>query len=76
MEFFTQFPQYPFMGGIRSALRQRAPWPHRLLSSAGASFHGLGCRKFPISVGLGARGTRVQFTNFPDRCTTSSTGHG
>jgi hypothetical protein len=46
------------------------------LSIALASFHGLGCGKFPIPVWLGALGARVQFTSFLDRCATSRTGHG
>ena len=46
------------------------------LSFALASFHGLGCGKFPIPVWLGAPGTRVQFTSCLDRCATSRTGHG
>ena len=41
-----------------------------------ASFHGLGCGKFPIPVWLGALGARVQFTSFLDRCATSRTRHG
>jgi hypothetical protein len=39
------------------------PWPQRLLWFALASFHSLGCGKFPISVWLEAQGTRMQFTN-------------
>ena len=43
---------------------------------AGFCFHGLGCGEFPVSVWLRARGTRMQFTNFADRSTTSSARHG
>ena len=46
------------------------------LSLAGFHFHGLGGGEFPVSVGLGARGARMQFTNFPDRSATSNTRHG
>jgi hypothetical protein len=38
---------------------KRTPWPQRLLSFAGLRFHGLGRGKFPVSVRLGARGTRM-----------------
>jgi hypothetical protein len=48
----------------------------RLLSFAPLGFHGLGGGKFPISVWLGARGTRVQFTNLIVGCTTSGTRYG
>jgi CRP/FNR family transcriptional regulator, cyclic AMP receptor protein len=48
---------------------QKSPWAHRLLSFAGLHFHGLGCGKFPVSVWLGAQGTRMQFTSFLGRCT-------
>jgi hypothetical protein len=64
----------PFMGGI-ICLRKRTLWPHRL-SFAELRFHGLGCGKFAISVGLGAQGTRMQFASFLGRCTTSRTRHG
>lgn len=47
----------------------------RSLSVAESRFHDLSCGKFPIPVRLGAWGTGMKFTNFPDRCTTSSTGH-
>ena len=56
--------------------QRRAASPHRLLSFAGFRFHSLGCGEFPVSVWLGARGTRMQFASFPDRSTTSSTRHG
>jgi hypothetical protein len=49
---------------------------HRLLSFTGLRFYGLGCGEFPISVGLVAQGTRMQFTSFLGRCTTSRTRHG
>ncbi len=48
---------------------------HGPLSFAGF-FHGLGCGEFSVPVWLGARGTCMQFANFPDRCSTSSTRHG
>jgi len=47
-----------------------------LLSFAAFRFHGLGCGEFPVSVGLGTQGARMQFTTFPDRCTTGDTWHG
>jgi len=56
--------------------QKSAAWLHRLLSFAGLRFHDLGCGKFPISVWLGAQGTRMQFTSFLGRCTTSRTRHG
>ena len=65
----------PFYGWDLSPA-QKSPWPHRLLSFALASFHGLGCGKFPISVRLGTQGTRMQFASFLGRCTTSRTRHG
>ena len=34
-------------------------------------FHSLSCIEFPVSVWLGARCTRMQFTRFADRSTTS-----
>src|ERR1700756_1700123 len=43
---------------------------------SGASFNGLGGGKFPIAMWLGAHGTRMQFTSFFLRCTTSRTRHG
>jgi hypothetical protein len=55
---------------------QKSPWAHRLLSFAGLHFHGLGCGRFPVSVWLGAQGTRMQFTSFLGRCTASRTRHG
>jgi len=39
-------------------------------------FRGLGRGKFPISVWLGARGARVQFTRLSDRCATGIARHG
>jgi hypothetical protein len=57
-------------------LRKKVPWPHRLSWLAGLGFRGLGRGKFSISVGLGARGTCVQFTSLSDRCATGVTGHG
>jgi hypothetical protein len=45
------------------------------LSFARFRVQGLGCGEFPIPVWLGARGTGMKFTDLPDRCTTSSTGH-
>jgi hypothetical protein len=56
-------------------------WPakpvlHRLLSFAPLGFHGLGGGKFPVSVWLGARGTRVQFTSLIVGCTISRTRYG
>jgi len=47
-----------------------------LLSDADFFFHGIGSGKLSIAVGLGARGARMQFANFPDRCTASVTRHG
>jgi hypothetical protein len=55
---------------------QKSPWAHRLLSFSGLHFHGLGYGKFPVSVWLGAQGTRMQFTSFLGRCTASRTRHG
>jgi len=49
------------------------PVAHRLLSFARLRFHGLGGGKFPISVWLGAQGTRVQFTSLLAGCSTSRT---
>jgi len=49
---------------------------HRLCAFCRFRFYGFGCREFPISVWLGARGTRMQFTGFPDGSTTRSTRHG
>jgi hypothetical protein len=54
----------------------RPAWPHRWLSLAEIRFRGFGCGKFPVSVGLGARGTRVQLARFLGRCATSRTRHG
>ncbi len=56
-------------------------WPpkpvlHRLLSFAQLRFHSLGGGKFPISVGLGAQSTRVQFASLLLGCTTSRTRYG
>jgi hypothetical protein len=48
---------------------------HGRLSFTGF-FHGLGCGELPIPVWLGARGARMQFTNFADCCTTRVTRHG
>jgi hypothetical protein len=39
------------------------------------SFRRFGCRKFSIPVGFGARGPRVQFTDFADGCATSWARH-
>ena len=66
----TQSPQYPFMRGIICLRKESRASPAEL------RFHGLGCGKFPISVWLGAQTTRMQFTSFLGRCTTSRTGHG
>ena len=49
---------------------------HQLLSFARFRFHGLGGGKFPISVWLGAQGTRVQFTSLVLGRTTGRTGYG
>lgn len=57
-------------------LRKKVPWPHRLSLLAGLRFRGLGRGKFSIPVGLGARGTCVQFTRLSDRCATGITRHG
>jgi len=47
------------------------------LSFAGLRcFYGVGREKFPISVWLGAKVTRMQFTPLPDSCTTGSTRNG
>jgi hypothetical protein len=56
-------------------------WPpkpvlHRLLSFAQLRFEGFGGGKFPISVGLGAQSTRVQFASLLVGCTTSRTRYG
>src|SRR2546430_4404905 len=58
--------------------RTREPGgPHRLLLFAGLRFHGLGCGKFfDLGVGLGAQGTRMQFTSLLNCCTTINTRHG
>lgn len=53
-----------------------AAWIHRLLVVCRFRFYRLGCREFPVSMWLGARSTRMQFTDFPNRCTTSNTRHG
>ena len=42
----------------------------------GLRFYGIGCRKLPVPVWLGAKGTRMQFTRLLDRCTASITRHG
>jgi hypothetical protein len=39
-------------------------------------FSGVGCGKLPISVWLGAKLTRIQFTRLPDSRTTGSTRNG
>ncbi len=72
----TQFPHYPFLVRDNLSAQRSAVNPPSCLSLAGLRFHDLGRGKFPIPVGLGAQGTRVQFTSFPDRCTTGSTRHG
>jgi hypothetical protein len=46
------------------------------LSFADLGFDGLGRRKSPISMWLGARGACMQFTNFFGRCATSRTRYG
>jgi hypothetical protein len=56
--------------------KSKGAQPRLLLSFADLRFHGLGCEKIPISVRLGARGTGMQLTSFPDRCTTRSTRRG
>ncbi len=62
---------------VGGTIRLRKKKSRGLTSSlAGLRFHVLGCGKLPVPVRLGARGTRMQFTNFPDRCTTSVTRHG
>ena len=57
-------------------VRGRAFGASTLLSFAALRFHGLGCGKSPISVGLCAQGARMQFTSFADRCATSRTRYG
>jgi hypothetical protein len=52
------------------------PVLYGLLSFARLRFHGLGGGKFPISVWLGAQGTRVQFTSLVLGRTTGRTGYG
>jgi len=52
------------------------PALHRLLSLARLRFDGLGGGKFPVSVWLGAQGSRVQFTSLFVGCTTSRTRYG
>ncbi len=64
-------PHHRFLSAQRSACGLK-----RRLSLAGLRFHDLGCGEFPISVWLGAQGTGMQFTSFPDRCTTGITRHG
>ncbi len=39
------------------------------------SFPPASAGKLPIPARLGARGTGMKLTNFPDRCTTNSTAH-
>jgi hypothetical protein len=45
------------------------------VSFAELHFYGIGCRKLPVPVWLGARGTRVEFTNFSGRCSTGGATH-
>ena len=70
-----------FCGIVVEPDSSRSPRNERCLASrltipAEFRFHSLGSGEFPVSVWLGARSTRVQFTNFPDRRTTSGTRHG
>ena len=46
-----------------------------LLLEFGLLFHRFSGRKFSIPVRFGARGTRVQFTDFSDGCATSGARH-
>ena len=49
--------------------------PRRLQLPSGFCFHSFGSGELPIPVWFGARRARVQFTNFPDGCTTCSARH-
>jgi hypothetical protein len=71
----TLFGSVVLLRDNRSA-QKSAAFASPPLSLAGWGFQGFGCGKFPISVWLGARGTRMQFTCFIDRCTTRRTRHG
>jgi hypothetical protein len=72
----TQFLQYPFM--VRGNLTEQrstvaSPAVYRF---PGFRFYGVGCGKLPISVWLGAKLTRIQFTCLPDSRSTGSTRNG
>jgi hypothetical protein len=58
------FRQESALGGVRGGL-----WFGDFF------FHALSCRKFPVSVGLGARSASVQLTNFTDGSATGGAGH-
>jgi hypothetical protein len=57
-------------------MQGKTAWTTESLSFAGFCFHSFGCGEFPVSVWLGARGTRMQFTSFPGRSAASGTRHG
>ncbi len=65
----TQFLQCTFRCGI---IRSRKG----CLSFAALILYGVGCGKLPISVWLGAKLTRIQFTRLPDSRTTGSAQNG
>jgi hypothetical protein len=78
MPYYSEFdPEHRILRVILEG-EQCPPKPvlHRVLSFARLRFHGLGGGKFPISVWLGARGTRVQFTSLLVGCTPSRTRYG
>jgi hypothetical protein len=56
-------------------MQGKTAWTTESLSFAGFCFHSFGCGEFPVSVWLGARGTRMQFTSFPGRSAASGTRH-
>ena len=72
----SRYPPKAEKWGRDNLPAKRPPWPQRLLSFAGLRFHGLRRGKFPVSVWLGAQGTRMQLTRFLGRRTTSRTRHG
>jgi hypothetical protein len=73
---FPPFRNTRSWAGLKSACAKEPRGLIGLLSFAGLRFHGVGCGEFPISVWLGAPGTRLQFTSFLGRCTTRRTRHG
>jgi hypothetical protein len=53
-------------------------WPdgfHRDGGDGLGCFDGIGGGKFPVAMGLGARGTGMEFTHFPDGSATRSARH-